>query len=96
MDFTGLVGVIFGGFASLISAIAGLAAIVYRGNKKAREEVENLRSKLLQAQALIFRLRQVLVSHGWMDDPDLTGAGPDVVRAAETGDTGSGGEGGTG
>lgn len=87
MDFTGLVAACLGGFASIITAIAGLTAVVYRGNKKSREEVDDLRKKLLHANGLIYRLRMVLVEHGWMNDPDLVGAASDVVRAAETGES---------
>lgn len=87
MDFTGLVAACLGGFASIITAIAGLTAVVYRGNKKSRQEVDDLRKKLLHANGLIYRLRMVLVQHGWMHDEDLEDAEADVVAGAENGET---------
>ena len=93
MDSVGLAGIIIGGFTSMCSGLAGLIAVVYRGNKKARQEldaarkeVEDLRGKVLHSQGLVYRLRQVLVAHGWMSDPDLLGAAADVVQAAERGE----------
>lgn len=86
MDFTGLALATFGGLTSLASAMAGLATVVYRGNRKARAEIEKLSGRLTMANGLITRMYLVLVSHGWMSDPDLIHAAQDVVRAAERGE----------